>query len=146
MKRKEEVQSELHFLWLRQFFLFFNFTIHCIKTSRAFPLPWFYGRKGYISVQIMSFSFGKKKKKKTLSDFIFSLWGCLVCVFKQLFSVFKQHFTHFNSLFHSHVFSQMFSNNNFQFLNTYTKRVYHLNSHKLAHPKKMATDKYYIQE
>ena len=95
MKRKEEVQSELHFLWLRQFFLFFNFTIHCIKTSRAFPLPWFYGRKGYISVQIMSFSFGKRKKK-TLSDFIFSL--------------------------------------------------YHLNSHKLAHPKKIATYKYYIQE
>ena len=49
--------------------------------------------------------------------------GCLVCVFKQLFSVFKQHFTHFNVLFHPHVFSQMFSNNNFQFLNTYTKRA-----------------------
>ena len=50
------------------------------------------------------------------------LRGCLVCDFKQLFSVFKQHFTHFNALFHSHVFPQMFSNNNFQFLNTYTKR------------------------
>ena len=50
------------------------------------------------------------------------LWGCLVCDFKQSFSVFKQHFTHFNVLFHPHVFSQMFSNNNFQFLNTYTKR------------------------
>ena len=49
--------------------------------------------------------------------------GCLVCVFKQLFSVFKQHFTYFNAFFHSHVFSQMFSNNNFQFLNTYTKRA-----------------------
>ena len=51
-------------------------------------------------------------------------WGCLVCVFKQLFSVFKQYFTYFHTLFHPHVFSQMFSNNNFQFLNTYTKRVF----------------------
>ena len=31
--------------------------------------------------------------------------GCLVCVFKQQFLVFKQHFTHFNTLFHPHVFS-----------------------------------------
>ena len=46
----------------------------------------------------------------------------MVYVFKQQFSVFKQHFTHFNALFHPHVFPQMFSNNNFQFLNTYTKR------------------------
>ena len=30
--------------------------------------------------------------------------GCLVCVFKQSFLVFKEHFTHFNTLFHSHVF------------------------------------------
>ena len=51
------------------------------------------------------------------------LRGCLVCSFKQPFSVFKQHFTHFNALFHPHVFPQIFSNNNFQFLNTYTKRV-----------------------
>ena len=49
--------------------------------------------------------------------------GCLVCNFKQPFSVFKQHFTHFNALFHPHVFSQIFSNNNFQFLNTCTKRA-----------------------
>ena len=48
--------------------------------------------------------------------------GRLVCVFKRPFLVFKQHFTHFNALFHPHVFPQMFSNNNFQFLNTYTKR------------------------
>ena len=46
--------------------------------------------------------------------------GCLVCDFKQPFSVFKKHFTHFNGLFHPHVFPQIFSNNNFQFLNTYT--------------------------
>ena len=39
--------------------------------------------------------------------------GCLVCVFKQLFSVFKQYFTYFYTLFHPHVFPQMFSNNNF---------------------------------
>ena len=48
--------------------------------------------------------------------------GCLVCDFKQPFLVFKQHFTHFNAFFHPHVFPQIFSNNNFQFLNTYTKR------------------------
>ena len=64
-------------------------------------------------------------KAITLVDhWIFELLrGCLVCVFKQPFSVFKQHFTYFYILFHPHVFSQMFSNNNFQFLNTYTKRT-----------------------
>ena len=30
---------------------------------------------------------------------------------------------HFNALFHPHVFSKIFLNNNFQFLNTHTKRV-----------------------
>ena len=49
--------------------------------------------------------------------------GCLVGVFKQQFSVFKQYFTHFHTLFHPQVFPQIFSNNNFQFLNTYTKRA-----------------------
>ena len=57
---------------------------------------------------------GKKIKK---------LRGCLVSVFKQQFSVFKQHFTYFHTLFHPHVFLQKFLNNNFQFLNTYTKRT-----------------------
>ena len=35
------------------------------------------------------------------------LSGCLVCVFKQPFSVFKQHITHFSTLFHAfqHTFS-----------------------------------------
>ena len=47
----------------------------------------------------------------------------LVCIFKQYFLVFKQHFTYFHILFHPHVFPQIFSNNNFQFLNTYTKRT-----------------------
>ena len=47
----------------------------------------------------------------------------MVCVFKQPFSVFKQHFTHFNTLFHPHVLPQIFLNNNFQFLNTHTKRA-----------------------
>ena len=49
--------------------------------------------------------------------------GCLVNGFKQPFLVFKQHFTHFNALFHPHVFPQMFLNNNFQFLNICTKRT-----------------------
>ena len=49
--------------------------------------------------------------------------GCLVCVFKQQFSVFKQYFTYFYILFHSHVLPQIFSNNNFQFLNTHTKQT-----------------------
>ena len=65
----------------------------------------------------------KKKKKKTFNKEKQKLRGCLVCVFKQPFSVFKQHFTHFNILFHPHVFPQMFLNNNFQFLNTHTKRA-----------------------
>ena len=49
--------------------------------------------------------------------------GCLVYVFKQSFLVFKQHFTHFYALFYPRVFPQKFSNNNFQFLNTCTKRA-----------------------
>ena len=51
-----------------------------------------------------------------------NLWGCLVCDFKQPFSVFKQYFTYFNALFHSHLFLQIFLNNNFQFLNTHIKQ------------------------
>ena len=54
--------------------------------------------------------------------------GCLVCVFKQPFSVFKQYFTYFYTFFHPHVFPQMFSNNNFQFLNTCTKRTQSIHS------------------
>ena len=60
---------------------------------------------------------GKKKYKKD------GVRGCLVCVFKQQFSVFKQYFIHFYILFYPHVFPQMFTNNNFQFLNTCTKRA-----------------------
>ena len=51
-----------------------------------------------------------------------TLRGYLVCVFKQSFSVFKQYFTHFYIFFHLPVFSQIFSNNNFQFLITCTKQ------------------------
>ena len=54
------------------------------------------------------------------------LRGCLVSVFKQQFSVFKQHFTYFHTLFHPHIFPQKFLNNNFQFLNTCTKRALNL--------------------
>ena len=36
------------------------------------------------------------------------IWGCLISVSKQQFSVFKQHFTYFHTLFHSHVFPQKF--------------------------------------
>ena len=61
-----------------------------------------------------------KKKKKNISR--------LVYVFKQQFSVFKQHFTYFKALFHPYVFPQMFLNNNFQFLNTHTKRALKLSS------------------
>ena len=49
--------------------------------------------------------------------------GCLASVSKQQFIVFKQHFTYFHTLFHPHVFSQKFLNNNFQFLNTCTKQT-----------------------
>ena len=52
-----------------------------------------------------SFSFLKKKKKK--------LRGCLVGVSKQQFSIFKQHFTYFHTLFYPHVFPSKFLNNNF---------------------------------
>ena len=35
----------------------------------------------------------------------------------------KQYYTYFHILFHLHTFLQMFLNNNFQFLNTHTKRA-----------------------
>ena len=60
---------------------------------------------------------------KSQAKIIAKLRARLVCVFKQLFLVFKQHFTYFNALFHPHVFPQIFLNNNFQFLNTCTKRT-----------------------
>ena len=44
-------------------------------------------------------------------------------VFKQQFLVFKQHFTYFYIFFHPFIFSQKLLNNNFQFLNKYTKRI-----------------------
>ena len=36
--------------------------------------------------------------------------GCLVCVFKQPFSVFKQHYTYFHTFFHPRVFSKKAEN------------------------------------
>ena len=60
---------------------------------------------------------------KKWSPRVWGLRGCLVSVSKQQFSVFKQHFTYFYTFFHPHVFPQKFLNNNFQFLNTCTKRV-----------------------
>ena len=35
--------------------------------------------------------------------------GCLVDMFKHIFLVFKQYYTHFHTLFHLYVFSHMFS-------------------------------------
>jgi len=36
--------------------------------------------------------------------------GCLVCDFKQQFSVFKQHYTYFHIFFHLYVFSKNTNN------------------------------------
>ena len=58
-------------------------------------------------------------------------------VFKQQFSVFKQYFTYFNIFFHLHIFLQKFLNNNFQFLNIYTKRA--LNRSKTNLPSRLST-------
>ena len=52
-------------------------------------------------------NFYNQKKKKKVSITI-KLWGCLVCVFKKLFSVFKQYFMHFNILFHPHISTNIF--------------------------------------
>ena len=71
------------------------------------------------------FTFRKTKQNKTVREY-------LVCVFKQSFSDFKQYFTYFYILFYPHVFSQIFSNNNFQFLNTCTKQTL-INSKKNTH-------------
>ena len=44
----------------------------------------------------------------------------LIHPFKHMFSVFKQYYTYFYTIFHQHVFPYMFSNNNFQFLSVCT--------------------------
>ena len=75
-----------------------------------------------------NFSFETEVESKLIKQ---RLRGCLVCVFKQPFLIFKQYFMHFNTLFHSHIFLKMFLNNNFQFLNTHTKRV--INFAKIAY-------------
>ena len=41
---------------------------------------------------------------------VFGIWGRLVHVFKHIFSVFKQHYTYFHALFHSHVFPKNTNN------------------------------------
>ena len=47
--------------------------------------------------------------------------GAFGLCFQITISIFKQYFTHYHILFYPHVFSQIFSRNNFQFLNTCTK-------------------------
>ena len=74
-----------------------------------------------------------------------SLRGCLVNDFKQSFLIFKQHFTHFNALFYPHVFSQMFLNNNFQFLNICTKRTLNLHLWILISKSAIQIDTYQME-
>ena len=76
----------------------------------------------------------RRRTTTTTTNMLFCLCvsGCLVCIFKQHFLVFKQYFTHFNALFHPHVFPQIFLNNNFQFLNICTKRTLYLSQFHLA--------------
>ena len=68
--------------------------------------------------------------------------GCLINDFKQQFSVFKQHYTYFGTLFHSYVFLHMFSNNNFQFLSTCTKHPLESNSQLACLPSCLAEYEY----
>ena len=90
----------------------------------------------YLSIYIYIYIYIIKSKSLKLSQifmsslFFFSFYfkrptlrRCLVSVSKQQFSVFKQHFTYFDILFHPHVFPQKFLNDNFQFLNICTKRA-----------------------
>ena len=88
----------------------------------------------YLSIYIYIYIIKSKSLKLSQifmsSLFFFSFYfkrptlrRCLVSVSKQQFSVFKQHFTYFDILFHPHVFPQKFLNDNFQFLNTCTKRA-----------------------
>ena len=50
------------------------------------------------------------REKKILEYFGGQLRACLVHVFKHMFSVFKQHYTYFHTLFHLHVFSKNTNN------------------------------------
>ena len=80
-------------------------------------------REGMNKIYYFCLQFDEQLVVNMETDYSRMLRGCLVCVFKQHFSVFKQHFTHFNALLYPHVFPQIFSNNNFQFLNTCTKQT-----------------------
>ena len=51
---------------------------------------------------------------------ILDTWGYLVHHFKHMFSVFKQHYTHFHTFFHSHVILEKTKN---CCLNTRTKQT-----------------------
>ena len=53
----------------------------------------------------------EQKRKTQLQDKTVRDQGLFVRNFKHMFSVFKQHYMHFYSLFHTHVFPHMFSNN-----------------------------------
>jgi len=57
------------------------------------------------------------------SYMIQTLRGCLVHPLKHIFSIFKQHYTYFYTLFHPQVFPHMFSNTCYQFLSTCTKHL-----------------------
>ena len=52
-----------------------------------------------------------KKNVEILFCFVFKkLRGCLIDMFKHMFSVFKQHYTNFHTLFHPCVFSHVSNN------------------------------------
>ena len=75
-----------------------------------------------------------KLKRPTVLDLLVNNFCIHECiggvwfVFLNNYFQFKQYFMHFNVLFYPHIFSQIFSNNNFQFLNTCTKRAHNIHT------------------
>ena len=108
-------------LFLHRFIIFFSHHSQSVILDN-------YKNRCESSCVLYHFSFEAEVENKLIKQ---RLRGCLVCVFKQPFLIFKQYFMHFNTLFHSHIFLKMFLNNNFQFLNTHTKRV--INFAKIAY-------------
>ena len=73
--------------------------VNCLKNISSLR-----GKKRLILFQ-MILKKNKTKQNKRLEEYTFvDTKGCLVCVFKQPFSVFKQYFMYFYILFHPHVF------------------------------------------
>ena len=85
------------------------------KRVKSTQTPFFYMKKIYLYVGPTDHMICLGK------DEMWLLRLYLVCQFKHMFSIFKQHYNYFYTFFHSHVFLYIFSNNKTHVLSTCTK-------------------------